>query len=111
MGSSRRPGSGASINYVTWCAAGATLGWAYGLFARSAGRTLLVENIAVGIFGAFVAGDLYTALVVGAKPDGDFVAGALLPAVAGAAVAMLLVRAMRKLVGPLKSGKPRPLRR
>jgi uncharacterized membrane protein YeaQ/YmgE (transglycosylase-associated protein family) len=104
-------GLGASINYFAWCAIGALFGWCVALVAGSKVQTTVVENVLVGVFGAFVAGDLFTALVTGAKSDGAFQAVALLPAAAGAAVAMGLVGLMRKLVGPMKNSKPKPDRR
>jgi uncharacterized membrane protein YeaQ/YmgE (transglycosylase-associated protein family) len=104
-------GAGASINYFAWCAIGALFGWCAGLFAGSKGQSTLVENVLVGVFGAFVAGDVFTAVITGAKSDGAFQIAALLPAAAGAAVAMALVGLMRKAVGPMKNSKPKPDRR
>jgi uncharacterized membrane protein YeaQ/YmgE (transglycosylase-associated protein family) len=79
--------------------------------AGSKGQANLVENVLVGVFGAFVAGDLFTAMVTGAKSDGAFQMVALLPAAAGAGIAMALVSAMRKAVGPMKNSKAKPDRR
>jgi uncharacterized membrane protein YeaQ/YmgE (transglycosylase-associated protein family) len=104
-------GTGTSINYFAWCAIGALFGWCVGLIAGSKLQSTLIENVAVGVFGAFVAGDLFTAFIAGAKSDAAFQVTALLPAAAGAAIAMGLVSLMRKTVGPMKASKAKPDRR
>jgi uncharacterized membrane protein YeaQ/YmgE (transglycosylase-associated protein family) len=71
-------------------------------------RPLLIENILAGVFGAFVGGDfIVSSLNGGVVNDTDFKIGSLAMAIAGAVVMLLLLKLMRKLVGPLRDSKSR----
>ena len=100
------------INTFIWCGVGALVGWAMGLMMQSGGRVLLIENMAVGIFGAFVGGDFVVALLNhGIVNDKDFHVGSLAFAVTGAVVMVLLLKLMRRAVGPMRASKSKAGRR
>ena len=70
------------------------------------GRPLLIENVLVGVFGAFIGGDfIVSSLNGGVVNDTDFKIGSLGMAIAGAVVMLLVLRLMRKMVGPMRNGK------
>ena len=74
---------------------------------------LLIENVAVGVFGAFIGGDFVAAMISGAKVvnDKDFRISSLAMAVAGAVVMLVVLRLMRGAVGPMRAGKSKAGRR
>ena len=82
------------------------MGWAAGVMMKSGGRTLLIENVLVGVFGAFVGGDfLVSMLNHGVVDDKTFSMRSLAFAVAGAVVMLALLRLVRNAVGPLRASK------
>jgi uncharacterized membrane protein YeaQ/YmgE (transglycosylase-associated protein family) len=88
---------------------GAAVGWAAGVMMKSGGRTLLVENVLVGVFGAFIGGDFIVAMLShGVVNEKIFSMRSLAFAVAGAVVMLLLLRLVRGAVGPLRAGKRKP---
>src|SRR4051812_1615043 len=104
--SSRRSNA---INPYIWCAVGGVVGWAAGLMMKSDGKTLLVENVLVGVFGAFIGGDFVVAMVThGVVSDKVFTMQGLTFAIAGAGVMLLLLKVVRTAVGPLRTGKRKP---
>jgi len=85
---------------------GALVGWLAWVLAQSGGRTLLIENILVGVFGAFVGGDFLVALLNnGVVDDKVFKMGSLVYAVVAAVVMLLILKLLRHAVGPMKAGK------
>jgi len=83
------------------------VGWLATKMAGGA-RPLLIENVLAGVFGAFVGGDfIVSSLNGGVVNDTDFKIGSLALAIAGAVVMLLLLKLMRKLVGPLRDSKSR----
>ncbi|MBI2771838.1 MAG: GlsB/YeaQ/YmgE family stress response membrane protein [Burkholderiales bacterium] len=85
---------------------GAGVGFLAGLMMKSDGRTLLVENILVGVFGAFMGGDFIVSLINGGVVnDKDFKASSLAMAVVGAVTTVAILRLMRHVVGPMRAGK------
>ena len=72
----------------------------------SAGKIVLVENMLVGVFGAFIGGEFLLSQLVAPPATGSLVQ-ALGLAAAGAAVMLVLLRAMRGVVGPMKNSKSR----
>lgn len=95
------------INPYIWCLVGGAMGWLATKMAGG-GRALLIENVLVGVFGAFVGGDfIVSSLNGGVVNDTDFKIGSLGMAIAGAVVMLLILRLMRKMVGPLRNGKSR----
>ena len=98
-----------AINSYIWCAVGAALGWAAGVMMRSGGGTLLIENMLVGVFGAFLGGDfLVSMLDGGVVNDKTFSIRSLAFAVSGAVLMLVLLRLVRSAVGPLRTGKRKP---
>lgn len=86
---------------------GGVIGWLATKMAGG-GRPLLIENVLVGVFGAFVGGDfIVSSLNGGVVNDTDFKIGSLAMAVAGAVVMLLVLKVMRKMVGPLRDSKSR----
>ena len=87
------------------------MGWVSAMMAKDAGRILMLESIAVGIFGAFVGGDFMVAMVTsGAVDPKVFNIRDLVFAIAGAALLLALLKLMRRAVGPLNASKPKPRR-
>jgi hypothetical protein len=74
----------------------------------------MVEAVLVGVFGAFIGGeflaDMLGGAVTAANPGFGFGARIMLAAASAAALVGLLA-AMRKAVGPMRGGKPKPNRR
>jgi uncharacterized membrane protein YeaQ/YmgE (transglycosylase-associated protein family) len=71
------------------------------------GRTVILENVLVGIFGAFIGGDFVVAMLSsGPVPEG-FRIGSLAIALATAVALLFLLKIMRGAVGPLRSSKSR----
>jgi uncharacterized membrane protein YeaQ/YmgE (transglycosylase-associated protein family) len=76
------------------------------------GRVALVENLLVGVFGAFIGGDFIAAMLnSGVVDEKVFKVGSLGMAVAGAVVLLLVLRLMRHAVGPQRAGKAKPRHR
>jgi uncharacterized membrane protein YeaQ/YmgE (transglycosylase-associated protein family) len=99
------------INTFIWCAVGGIMGWVAAMLAEDAGRILMLESVAVGIFGAFIGGDFMVAMVTSGVVDPNvFSVRSLAFAIAGAALMLAMLRLMRRAVGPLRSGKPKPRR-
>lgn len=97
---------GAFINSYIWCAVGAGLGWLSGRLGARGNHIVLLENLAVGIFGAFIGGDFVAAVLrADGVNDAVFSPRSLGLAVIGAVVMLLLLRLMRTLVGPLHHRK------
>ena len=87
------------------------MGWIAALMASDAGRILMLESIGVGIFGAFIGGDFMVAMVTSGVVDPKvFSTRDLAFAVAGAALMLVLLKLMRRAVGPLHVSKPKPRR-
>jgi uncharacterized membrane protein YeaQ/YmgE (transglycosylase-associated protein family) len=104
-------GQGACINIYILCAVGAAVGWLGGIFMRTDGRVVRIEEMLVGVFGAFAGGDfLLSVLSEGVYVPPFFSMASLGMAIAGAAVMLVLLRVMRGAVGPLKHSKSRARR-
>ena len=69
-------------------------------------RSTQIENILIGMFGAFIGGVFVSAQVSGAAVAEGFHASSLGLAIGGAVVMLLLLKLMRKLVGPMQKSKP-----
>ncbi len=76
---------------------------------KAPGRIVLIENVLVGVFGAFIGGDFIVTLMnKGVVNDKDFSIGSLAFAVTGAVVMLLVLRLLRHAVGPMQAGKKKP---
>ncbi|MFO1261719.1 MAG: GlsB/YeaQ/YmgE family stress response membrane protein [Rhodoferax sp.] len=94
------------INPYIWCLVGAAVGWLAALMMGNAGKTVMIENVLVGVFGAFIGGDFIASqLNGGVVNDTDFRIGSLGLAVGGAVVMLVLLRLMRRVVGPMRAHK------
>jgi uncharacterized membrane protein YeaQ/YmgE (transglycosylase-associated protein family) len=103
---------GTAINSFIWCAVGGLLG-AVAALASRAERIVFLENIGVGVFGAFIGGDFLVAMFSGlVKGDTDFHIASLGMAVGAAVFMLFMLRLMRGAVGPMraprKAGQRRP---
>ena len=97
---------GHGINTYIWCAVGGAIGWVAGLMASDGGRIVMIENILVGVFGAFIGGDFLVAMVGAVAPkDTDFHMVSLAMAMGGAVTLLLVLKAMRGAVGPMRGSK------
>lgn len=68
--------------------------------------TSVIESVLVGMFGAFIGGDFVAAqLNSGVVNNTQFTLSGLMLAVGGAVVILLLLKLMRRLVGPMRTGK------
>jgi uncharacterized membrane protein YeaQ/YmgE (transglycosylase-associated protein family) len=68
-------------------------------------RAAVIENVLVGMFGAFIGGDFIAAQFNGGVVATTFTLPGLVMAVGGAIVILVLLRIMRKLVGPQRNSK------
>lgn len=85
---------------------GALLGGAACLFAGTREKILILENLGVGVFGAYIGGDFVAAILSRGKTnDTVFSMGSLGLAVGGALVALALLRLMQRAVGPMQRSK------
>jgi uncharacterized membrane protein YeaQ/YmgE (transglycosylase-associated protein family) len=94
------------LDSVVWCLVGAAIGWLSGAMVANGGRVVLVENMLVGVFGAFIGGE-FVADMMGLRKAGGFSVSALGSSIAGAVVLLLLLRIMRGAVGPMQASKSR----
>jgi uncharacterized membrane protein YeaQ/YmgE (transglycosylase-associated protein family) len=117
------PWAGTPINPFIWCAVGAAVGWLAGMIAAGTTKTSRVEDVLVGVFGAFIGGEFIAAMLnpppvvtaaanavkaaAAVPPPPPFTVLALALAIAGAVGMLLLLALMRKAVGPLRSQKPK----
>lgn len=100
-------GKGAPINSYIWCAVGAAIGALAGGLMGTRSHVARIEEILVGVFGAFIGGEFVAAQVIGPAAEKSFTMGALMMAVGGAVVMLGLLMLMRRAVGPLKISKSR----
>lgn len=71
-------------------------------------RTVRIEEICVGIFGAFIGGELLPSVLSDTGVvAGGFSAFALMTGIGGATVMLVLLKLMRRSVGPMRGSKTR----
>ena len=102
---------GKCINVYIWCAIGAFAGWLLSRMMDAPVRSVQIENVLLGMFGAFIGGDFVSVQLSGPEIATGFHLSSLLLAVGGAVVMLLLLKLMRKAVGPLKKGRSNQKRR
>jgi uncharacterized membrane protein YeaQ/YmgE (transglycosylase-associated protein family) len=79
-----------------------------GLLMSNEGRIHLIENVLVGVFGAFVGGDFIVSMMnKGIVNDKDFSIRSLAMAITGAVVMLLILKLMRRVIGPMRASKPK----
>jgi uncharacterized membrane protein YeaQ/YmgE (transglycosylase-associated protein family) len=93
---------GKIINVYIWCAIGAFAGWLLTRMSSISSTSTTVENILIGMFGAFIGGDFVAAQISGDAIAQGFHVSSLLLAIAGAMVMLALLQLMRKIVGPMR---------
>ncbi len=86
-------------------------GWLVTRLMDAPARSVQIENILIGMFGAFIGGEAVSAKISGAAVATGFHFSSLLLAIAGAVVMLLLLKLMRSAVGPMKKGKSGQKRR
>jgi uncharacterized membrane protein YeaQ/YmgE (transglycosylase-associated protein family) len=96
---------GKCINVYIWCAIGALAGWLSTRMMNAPARSAQIENILIGMFGAFIGGDFVAAQLNGGVVAKEFHVASLGLAIAGAVVMLMLLHFMRKAVGPLKKSR------
>jgi uncharacterized membrane protein YeaQ/YmgE (transglycosylase-associated protein family) len=84
---------------------GVLIGWLSTRMMTAATPTAVIENVLVGMFGAFIGGDFVAAQFNAGVVTTQFTIGGLMFAVIGAIVILLLLKLMRKLVGPQRNSK------
>ena len=85
---------------------GVVLGGAACLLAGTREKIIILENLGVAVFGAFIGGDFVASILSRGKTnDTAFSMGSLGLAVAGAVTALVLLRLMRRAVGPMRRSK------
>lgn len=100
------------INPYIWCVVGALIGAAASLLAPGTGKIVMIENILVGVFGAFIGGDFVVAMLSSTPVDEKvFHVSSLGIAIAGALAALFLLRLMRGAVGPMRGSKSKASQR
>lgn len=88
------------INPYIWCVVGVVLGGLACLLANTREKILILENVGVGVFGAYIGGDFVASVLShGKTSDTVFSMGSLGLAVGGAILALGLLRLMRRVVG------------
>jgi uncharacterized membrane protein YeaQ/YmgE (transglycosylase-associated protein family) len=93
------------INPYIWAVVGALAGLLAGVMMGGSKPVNRIEEVLVGVFGAFIGGEFVASAFAGGRPPGQFTIGALAFAVAGALVLLFLLKLMRGAVGPLIGGK------
>lgn len=101
------------INTIIWCVVGLLAGGAAAMVRGGLGRIAMIENLAVGTFGAFLGGDFLAAMFGVVASDAGFHASSLGMAVAGAVVLLIALGLIRGPAAPLarpraKPGRARP---
>jgi uncharacterized membrane protein YeaQ/YmgE (transglycosylase-associated protein family) len=86
---------------LLWCIVGAATGFLAAGVMHIKGHGNRVENVLVGVFGAFIGGEFLASKMTSGAPDGGFRASSLGLAVLGAVAMLVLLSVMRKAVGPL----------
>lgn len=103
---------GFSINSIIWCVVGAVIGALAGLAMRTQQKSAVIENVLVGVFGAFVGGDFVVSMLPGGVAnDPVFHLRSLGCAMGGSLLFVLALRLMRSSVGPQREHARKPKHR
>lgn len=96
---------------IILCGIGAAVGLLAGALMGSSSKSVRVEEVLVGMFGAFIGGEFVFAQLNGGQAGtGIFSLGSLGLAIAGAVTLLVLLRLMRGVVGPLRPKKSKARR-
>jgi uncharacterized membrane protein YeaQ/YmgE (transglycosylase-associated protein family) len=100
-----RSAEGPPLNTFIWCSVGLLAGGIAIFMIGAQGLVHRIETLAVAVFGAFIGGDFLGAQFGGGPADTSFRATSLALALGGAVVMLLLLRLMRRSVGPMRPHK------
>ncbi|MDB5859865.1 MAG: hypothetical protein JWQ76_3554 [Ramlibacter sp.] len=81
------------------------------MLMSTSGKITRIEEVLVGVFGAFIGGDFLMSQINGPTAVSSMSASTVGMAVAGAAVMLVLLRLMRGVVGPMRNSKSRAKQR
>lgn len=108
MGQTWLPCTKAAINTYIWCAVGAAIGFVLGSMLSKRSRIGRIEEVLVGVFGAFIGGEFVADMLRGPIATSTQGFGVkLILAVAGALAMLGLLALMRRSVGPMRNSKSR----
>jgi uncharacterized membrane protein YeaQ/YmgE (transglycosylase-associated protein family) len=99
------------INPYIWCVVGGLIGLLAGSMLGTKVKSARVEEVLVGVFGAFIGGEFIATQVLGPAAGTGFSMAGLSMAVGAAVVMLVLLVLMRRVVGPMKISKSRAGRR
>lgn len=100
-----RSAEGFPLNTFIWCGVGLLAGGIAILLLGAQGLVHRIETMAVAVFGAFIGGDFLGAQFGGGPADTSFRVSSLALALAGSVVMLVLLRLMRRSVGPMRPHK------
>jgi uncharacterized membrane protein YeaQ/YmgE (transglycosylase-associated protein family) len=100
-----------NFSFFMWCVVGAVAGFLAGVMTGSRGKVRLLEDVLVGVFGAFTGGEIVASALAPGKAENVFSMSALGGAIGGAIVLLVLLKIMRGAVGPLRASKSPAARR
>ena len=83
------------LGIISWIIVGALAGWVASLFAGTNREQGWLENVIVGIIGAFLGGFLFSPLT-GRGTYFDWNVGSFVVAVIGAVVSLFILRLVRR---------------
>jgi uncharacterized membrane protein YeaQ/YmgE (transglycosylase-associated protein family) len=97
-------------NIAAWVAIGTTLGWLSTRLRRSEDRIVFIETMVVGIFGSFIGGEFVAAMFRTGPAEAALSFGTVALAIACSVAGLAALALMRRAVGPLRPGRPKPRR-
>jgi uncharacterized membrane protein YeaQ/YmgE (transglycosylase-associated protein family) len=99
------------MNPFIWCAVGVLLGLVASKTMPVPGVVGAIETVLVAVFGAFIGGEFVASAFADPALPGGFRASSLGFSMLGGVVMLVLLRVMRKAVGPMRPHKlPRKTR-
>jgi len=94
-----------TINIATWLGIGGAFGFLWAQLDPSKDRVVYIETVAVAIFGAFIGGEFVSALFRADPKVTTISIVAVSLSFACSFAALIILRLMRRAVGPMRSGK------
>jgi uncharacterized membrane protein YeaQ/YmgE (transglycosylase-associated protein family) len=83
------------VNIIVWIIVGAIAGWLASIVMKTNRQQGLIEDIVIGIVGAFIGGFVLT-LLPGVTPAQGLNVGGILTAFIGAIILIAILRAIRR---------------
>lgn len=84
------------VDIIVWIIVGAIAGWLASLVMKTNRSQGLLEDIIIGIVGAFIGGFVLNLLGVGAPAAGQLNIASILTAFLGAVILIAILRAIRR---------------